>query len=61
MSKYYPGFGTTRPLNIVDRQKELQELMERREKAEERLNENIIKKLYVEPKGGTKEGAPNAR
>ncbi len=61
MSKHYPGFGTTRPFNLVDRQKELQELMERRDKAEERLNENIIKKLYVEPKGGTETRTPDAR
>ena len=51
MSKYYPGFGTTRPFKEVDRQKELQLEMKRREEKEQALHDKIIKELYVEPKG----------
>ncbi len=51
MSKYYPGFGTTRSSNLVDQQKELLEEMKRRDGKEKELNDKIIKALYVEPKG----------
>lgn len=51
MSKYYPGFGTTRPYNEVDRQVELQAAMKLKEEKEQALHDKIIKELYVEPKG----------
>lgn len=56
--KYYPGIGTTLPTDKVDRQLALQELMRKREKAEERLH-NKIAKRYVEP--GESKGTSKAQ
>lgn len=39
---------------LVDRQKELQEEMKRRDAKEKELHDKIIAKLYVEPKGTPK-------
>lgn len=55
MTRVYPGFGTTLPINHVDRQKELKRLMERREERAKELNQKIIDKLYVEREEGASE------
>lgn len=55
MTRVYKGFGTTLPMNHVDRQVELKRLMERRDQKAKELNEKIINTLYVERKEGTPE------